>query len=92
MNTPLPQSVSLPFVFQITINVGTAHCISKLSYIILTFVGSDWVDPNDPTVIAEAQLLGAASNIEAAARRLAELQPRRLPKVQYAVLDVHSMK
>lgn len=39
------------------------------------------MDPNDPTVIAEAQLLGAASNIEAAARKLAMLQPRRLPKV-----------
>ncbi len=31
-------------------------------------------------MIPEAQLLGAASTIEAAARRLAELQPRRLPK------------
>ncbi|RWS15528.1 talin-1-like protein [Dinothrombium tinctorium] len=39
--------------------------------------GSDWVDPDDPTVIAETELLGAASSIEAAARKLASLQPRR---------------
>ncbi|KAI1290436.1 Talin-2 [Halotydeus destructor] len=39
--------------------------------------GNDWVDPEDPTVIAETELLGAASSIEAAARKLASLQPRR---------------
>lgn len=39
--------------------------------------GSDWVDPEDPTVIAETELLGAASSIDAAARKLASLQPRR---------------
>lgn len=40
--------------------------------------GTDWIDdPEDPTVIAETELLGAASSIEAAARKLAALQPRR---------------
>lgn len=39
--------------------------------------GNDWADPDDPTVIAETELLGAASSIEAAARKLANLQPRR---------------
>ncbi|XP_074594271.1 talin-1-like [Brevipalpus obovatus] len=39
--------------------------------------GTDWVDPDDPTVIAETELLGAASSIEAAAKKLASLQPRR---------------
>lgn len=39
--------------------------------------GSDWVDPDDPTVIAETELLGAASSIDAAAKKLASLQPRR---------------
>ena len=43
--------------------------------------GSDWVDPNDPTVIAERELLGAANKIEAAARKLAQLQARKMPKV-----------
>jgi talin len=43
--------------------------------------GSDWVDPSDPTVVAENELLSAASSIEAAAKRLAQLQPRQRPKV-----------
>lgn len=42
--------------------------------------GTDWADPNDPTVIAETELLGAAASIEAAARKLANLQPRRSVK------------
>lgn len=39
--------------------------------------GSDWIDPEDPTVIAENQLLGAAASIDAAAKKLANLRPRR---------------
>ncbi|XP_013776088.1 talin-2-like [Limulus polyphemus] len=39
--------------------------------------GGDWVDPDDPTVIAETELLGAASSIDAAAKKLAHLKPRR---------------
>lgn len=42
--------------------------------------GSDWVDPNDPNVIAEQELLSAASAIEAAAKKLAQLRPRKKPK------------
>lgn len=38
--------------------------------------GEGWVDPEDPTVIAETELLGAASSIDAAAKKLASLQPR----------------
>lgn len=38
--------------------------------------GTSWVDPDDPTVIAENELLGAASSIELAAKKLANLQPR----------------
>lgn len=36
----------------------------------------DWVDPEDPTVIAENELLGAASSIDLAAKKLADLRPR----------------
>ena len=43
--------------------------------------GSDWVDPNDPNVIAEQELLAAAASIEAAAKKLAQLRPRQKPKV-----------
>ncbi len=37
----------------------------------------DWVDPSDPTFIAENELLGAAKSIENAAKKLASLKPRR---------------
>ncbi|XP_018022014.1 talin-2 isoform X3 [Hyalella azteca] len=39
--------------------------------------GDDWEDPEDPTVIAENELLGAASSIDAAANKLLQLRPRR---------------
>jgi talin len=39
--------------------------------------GEGWVDPSDPSVIAENELLGAASSIEAAAQKLMLLRPRR---------------
>jgi len=43
--------------------------------------GSEYVDPQDPTVIAETELLGAAASIEAAAKKLEQLKPRAKPKV-----------
>ncbi|XP_071942853.1 talin-1-like isoform X3 [Antedon mediterranea] len=42
--------------------------------------GPDWVDPEDPHVVAENELLGAAASIEAAAKKLAMLKPRSRPK------------
>ena len=36
----------------------------------------DWIDPEDPAVIAENELLGAADTIESAANKLARLKPR----------------
>ena len=47
--------------------------------------GADWVNPEDPNVIAENELLGAAAAIEAAARKLAELKPKPRPKVQVSL-------
>lgn len=44
--------------------------------------GPDFVDPNDPTALAERELLGAANQIEAAARKLALLRPRKSAKVR----------
>lgn len=52
--------------------------------ILLYTLGSEWVDPDDPTAIAEAELLGAANSIEAAAKKLSQLQPRKQPKVRQA--------
>lgn len=45
------------------------------------WLGNEWADPHDPTVIAENELLSAANSIEAAARKLSQLQPRQHPKV-----------
>lgn len=47
----------------------------------LSPLGTEWVDPEDPTVIAENELLGAAAAIEAAAKKLEQLKPRAKPKV-----------
>lgn len=41
------------------------------------------MDPEDPTVIAENELLGAAASIDAAAKKLASLRPRRSIQVFY---------
>ncbi|XP_018619259.1 talin-2 isoform X1 [Scleropages formosus] len=49
--------------------------------------GTEWVDPEDPTVIAETELLGAAASIEAAAKKLEQLKPRAKPKQADENLD-----
>lgn len=51
-------------------------------FIFLCGLGTEWVDPEDPTVIAENELLGAAAAIEAAAKKLEQLRPRTKPKVR----------
>lgn len=53
-----------------------AHCVTSLVSIAEILKGTDWEDPEDPTVIAENELLGAASSIDAAAIKLANLRPR----------------
>uniref|UniRef100_A0A2K5ZNL3 Talin 2 n=1 Tax=Mandrillus leucophaeus TaxID=9568 RepID=A0A2K5ZNL3_MANLE len=50
-------------------------------------LGTEWVDPEDPTVIAETELLGAAASIEAAAKKLEQLKPRAKPKQADETLD-----
>lgn len=49
--------------------------------------GSECVDPEDPNVIAENELFGAAASIEAAAKKLEQLKPRAKPKVISAPLN-----
>lgn len=53
-----------------------AGCVSELASCSELLKGSDWIDPDDPTVIAESELLGAASSIDAAAKKLENLKPR----------------
>lgn len=54
-----------------------AQCVTELVTSAELLKGTDWVDPDDPTVIAENELLGAAASIDAAAKKLASLRPRR---------------
>ena len=54
--------------------------------------GADWEDPDDPSVIAENELLGAAASIYAAAKKLANLRPRQSStqvKLDFVYLSVH---
>ncbi len=44
-------------------------------------IGTDFIDPDDPTYIAEHELFNAAQSIESAARKLSSLKPRRKLKV-----------
>lgn len=57
------------------------HMITIVWACVDPFSGSECVDPEDPTVIAENELLGAAASIEAAAKKLEQLKPRAKPKV-----------
>ncbi|KAF7995722.1 hypothetical protein HCN44_006829 [Aphidius gifuensis] len=54
-----------------------AQSVTELVAVAELLKGSDWIDPDDPTVIAENELLGAAASIDAAAKKLASLRPRR---------------
>uniref|UniRef100_A0A665TXR7 Talin-2-like n=1 Tax=Echeneis naucrates TaxID=173247 RepID=A0A665TXR7_ECHNA len=57
-----------------------AGAVTELIQTAEAMKGTDWVDPEDPTVIAETELLGAAASIEAAAKKLEQLKPRAKPK------------
>lgn len=63
-----------------------AQSVTELVAVAELLKGSDWVDPDDPTVIAENELLGAAASIDAAAKKLASLRPRRSVHVSISVL------
>ncbi|XP_051989863.1 talin-2-like [Xyrauchen texanus] len=57
-----------------------AAAVTELIQTAEAMKGTEWVDPEDPTVIAETELLGAAASIEAAAKKLEQLKPRAKPK------------
>uniref|UniRef100_A0A673J7W5 Talin-2-like n=1 Tax=Sinocyclocheilus rhinocerous TaxID=307959 RepID=A0A673J7W5_9TELE len=58
-----------------------AAAVTELIQTAEAMKGTEWVDPEDPNVIAETELLGAAASIEAAAKKLEQLKPRAKPKV-----------
>uniref|UniRef100_A0A7N8XWL5 Talin 2 n=1 Tax=Mastacembelus armatus TaxID=205130 RepID=A0A7N8XWL5_9TELE len=64
-----------------------AACVTELIQTAEAMKGSECVDPEDPTVIAETELLGAAASIEAAAKKLEQLKPRAKPKQADETLD-----
>ena len=59
-----------------TISTNIAQCVKDLVEAAQNLKDRNWVDPSDPTIIAENELLRAAQSIEAAATKLASLQPR----------------
>ena len=59
-----------------TISRKIAQCVTVLAQTAELLKGADWVDPDDPMLIAENELLGAAQSIEKAAKKLATLKPR----------------
>lgn len=63
-----------------------AQCVTDLVSMAQLLKGSDWVDPEDPTVIAGNELLGAAASIDAAAKKLASLRPRRQTEITKVVI------
>ena len=54
-----------------------AQCVTDLATAAQSLKDDDWVDPSDPTFVAETELLGAAKSIENAARKLSALKPRK---------------
>uniref|UniRef100_A0A8D0V316 Talin-2 n=1 Tax=Sus scrofa TaxID=9823 RepID=A0A8D0V316_PIG len=66
---------------------STCKAGTRLSQTASGIDGTEWVDPEDPTVIAETELLGAAASIEAAAKKLEQLKPRAKPKQADETLD-----
>ncbi|KAG8222944.1 hypothetical protein J437_LFUL000239 [Ladona fulva] len=59
------------------ISRAIAQSVTELVAVAELLKGTDWVDPDDPTVIAENELHGAAASIDAAAKKLASLRPRK---------------
>ncbi len=69
-----------------TYSKNVANSVANIIKIAELLKGNDWVDPEDPTFIAENELLGAASAIESAAKKLAILKPRSKTEVSFTLL------
>ena len=73
LNKPTAESrAALP-----TVSRKIAQCVTVLAQTAELLKGADWVDPDDPMLIAENELLGAAQSIERAAKKLSTLKPRK---------------
>ena len=67
-----------------------AQCVTVLAQTAELLKGQDWVDPDDPMLIAENELLGAAQSIEKAAKKLSTLKPRKEISSQKVRLSIIS--
>ena len=67
-----------------------AQCVTVLAQTAEMLKGQDWVDPDDPMLIAENELLGAAQSIEKAAKKLSTLKPRKEISSQKVKLSIIS--
>lgn len=65
---------------------SVASSVSEILQLADVLKGNDLIDPEDPTVIAENELLGAASAIESAAKKLSALKPRAKTEVHITLL------
>lgn len=74
---------------QISRNI--AQSVTELVSVAEALKGKDWVHPDDPTMIAENELLGAAASIDAAARKLAALKPRKSVQETDETLNFNEM-
>ena len=63
-----------------------AQCVTDLATAAQQLKDDDWVDPSDPTFVAETELLGAAKSIENAARKLSSLKPRKEIKGKVCII------
>ncbi|KAJ8686379.1 hypothetical protein QAD02_022173, partial [Eretmocerus hayati] len=54
-----------------------AQSVTELVAVAEILKGNEWTDPDNLTIIAENELLGAAASIDAATKKLASLRPRR---------------
>lgn len=77
MNSNQHQTFNKERQLMIDISRNIAATITRIGTCAEHLKGPNWYNPNDPTVIAESELLGASSSIEAAAMKLASLRPRR---------------
>jgi len=70
-----PSKESKEEVMNISRNIAIG--VTKMAKMSEKLKGEDWVDPEDPMLIAENELLNAALSIEKAAKRLATLRPKK---------------
>lgn len=71
------QTVTDPKQTLAQISRHIAQYVTELVSVAEIVKGKDWASADDPTMIAENELLGAAASIDAAARKLASLKPRK---------------